>query len=148
MPLPPRVCGTRADEMALVEWPAPQKEAFLQMQFEAQRTHYRTYYPQAQYYVIERAGQPLGRMIVDRSDRTIRLMDIALLPEYRHAGIGSGLIKALLVEADRAGKPVQLHVEPFNPARQLYERFGFVKTGEVSFYLEMTRPPKVVEYAG
>ena len=32
---------------------------------------------------------------------------------------------ALLAYADRLGRPVSLHVEPFNPARRLYERLGF-----------------------
>ena len=140
--------STRADEMALVDWNAAQKEAFLKMQFEAQRQFYLANYPEAIYYVIERAGQPVGRMIVDRSDKTIRLMDIALLPEHRNAGIGSGLIKELLEEADHANRPVLLHVETFNPAMKLYKRLGFVKSGELSFYHEMTRQPRGVEYAG
>ena len=130
-----------------MDWSAEQKEAFVKMQFEAQRQFYLANYPAASYYVIERAGQPVGRMIVDRSQKTIRLMDIALLPEHRNAGIGTNLIKDLLEEADRAGRPVLLHVETFNPAMGLYKRLGFVKSGEISFYHEMTRPPRDVAYA-
>ena len=133
--------STRADEMKLVPWTAMQKQSFLQMQFNAQRQHYSVHYPKAQYYIIEQAGQMIGRMIVDRSENTILLMDIALLPEYRNKRIGSGLINTLLEEADKTNRPVQLHVETFNPAMRLYQRLGFVKTGEAGIYHEMTRQP-------
>ncbi len=136
--------STRADEMNLVDWTTGQKEAFLRMQFNAQRQHYLNYYPSAEYSVIQQAEQSIGRMIIDRSEPTILLIDIALLPEFRNHGIGTTLIQELLKEADDAGRPVQLHVENFNPAMNLYKRFGFVKTAEVSFYLEMTRQPKAV----
>ncbi len=85
--------STRADEMALVNWTAEQKTAFLQMQFNAQRQHYRTYYPAATYQVIAREDVPIGRLIVNRSPDEILLMDIALLPEQRNAGIGTALIR-------------------------------------------------------
>lgn len=139
--------STRAEEMALVNWTDEQKEAFLLMQFNAQRQHYLANYPNAQYYVIDRAGQPIGRMIIDRSGNTVLLMDIALLPERRNEGIGTGLIKELLEEANRTGRPVRLYVESFNPAMNLYKRLGFVKSGEISFYHEMTRQPKAVNHA-
>lgn len=129
--------STRADEMALVPWTEEQKAAFVQMQFRAQRQSYLNQYPLAQYYIIEQGGQPVGRMIVDRSEETILLMDIALLPGYRNKGLGTALIRGLLNEADRAHRPVRLHVETFNPALHLYERLGFRSIGESGIYLEM-----------
>ena len=139
--------STREDEMRLVDWDDAQKQAFVQMQFEAQRQHYIITFPEAQYFVIEQEGQPIGRMIVNRSKNTILLVDIAILPEYRNAGIGTRLIEELLEEADRSHCSVQVHVEIFNPAMNFYKRLGFVKTGEISVYHEMTRPPKVRTYA-
>ncbi len=133
--------GTRADEMALVDWTAEQKEAFVRMQFNAQRQHYQTYYPEAQYQVIQCDGGSAGRLIVDRSGPAVLIIDIALLPEYRNAGIGTSLMKDLLAEASGAGRPVVLHVETFNPAMKLYLRLGFVKTGEQGIYHEMTWTP-------
>ncbi len=134
--------STRAEEMAVVPWTAEQKRGFLEMQFNAQRRSYQVQYPHAEYYVIQRDGLPIGRIIVDRSQQAILLMDIALLPEYRNHGIGTSLIRQLLDEGDRSGRPVQLHVEGFNPAMRLYTRLGFVKTGEVGIYFEMTRQPE------
>jgi len=138
--------STRAEEMALVAWTSEQKQSFVQMQFDAQRRYYLTHYPQAENYIVQKDGRPIGRMILDRSQRPILLMDIALLPAYRNEGLGTTLIESLLEEADRMRRPVQLHVESFNRAMRLYKRLGFMQTGEVGIYLEMTRQPKVDVY--
>jgi GNAT superfamily N-acetyltransferase len=104
--------STRADEMALVDWSAEQKAAFLHMQLQAQTTHYRAYYPNAQYYIIQRTTtMPLGRLIIDRSADSILIVDIALLPEYRGAGIGTAIIQQLLDEAAGTHLPIILRVE-------------------------------------
>ncbi len=133
--------STRADEMALVPWTAEQKQAFLRMQFDAQRSSYALEYPHAAWQIIKEAENPIGRMIVNRADDQILLMDITLLPEYRNRGIGTALIQDLMVEARRAGKPLHLHVETFNPAFKLYQRLGFTKVGEVGIYWELAWSP-------
>ncbi len=129
--------STRADELALVGWSAKQKQVFVQMQFNAQRQHYLAYYPGAEYSIILREHTPLGRLIVDRSGVEILLMDIALLPEYRRAGIGAAIIQSLQAEASQAGKPLRLHVEIYNPAQRLYARLGFSKIDAVGIYEEL-----------
>jgi ribosomal protein S18 acetylase RimI-like enzyme len=134
--------STRTDEMALVDWSAEQKEAFLHMQFQAQTTHYRAYYPNAQYQIIQREASILiGRLIVDRSDDSMLIVDIALLPEYRNAGIGTTIIQQLMTEATCTNLPIILRVEFFNPAIKLYSRLGFVKTREIDIYHEMVWKP-------
>ena len=129
--------STRVEEMTLVDWPSEQKTAFLQMQFNAQAEHYRAYYPSATYQIILRDDLPMGRLIVNRSPHEILLMDIALLPEYRNTGIGTGLIRELQDESMRSGRALHLHVEIFNPALRLYQRLGFRSIGESGIYLEM-----------
>jgi ribosomal protein S18 acetylase RimI-like enzyme len=136
--------STRADEMAITGWTAAQQEAFLQMQFHAQRQYYLQEYPSAEYHVIQRDGVDIGRQIVNRTNSEILLMDIALLPEYRNGGIGTALIQDLMAEAEQAGQPLRLHVEFFNPALRLYERLGFTRTGEMGVYFEMERRPAPV----
>jgi ribosomal protein S18 acetylase RimI-like enzyme len=117
--------STRADEMALVPWDDAQKGAFLRSQFELQTHHYRKYYPDAAFLIVELNGQPIGRLYIDRSDHCILLIDIALLPEFRGVGIGGRLMQAVLSEAAAARKVVQIHVERNNPALRLYERLRF-----------------------
>jgi ribosomal protein S18 acetylase RimI-like enzyme len=134
--------STRADEMALVAWNEEQKDAFLHMQFNAQRTHYQKYYPRAEYQVIQRDENSIGRLIVDRSKNPILVIDIAILPEYRNNGIGTALITDLMAEAANLDWAIILHVEVFNPAIKLYERLGFVKTNEQGIYYEMMWRPQ------
>ena len=134
--------STRADEMALVDWSSEQKLAFVQMQFNAQTQHYARYYPEAAYFVILRGQAAAGRLIVFNGREHILIMDIALLPEFRGAGIGSAILRDWMAEARRAGMPLRLHVETFNPALRLYDRLGFKKIGESGVYYEMEWIPQ------
>lgn len=129
--------STRTEEMQLVDWTPEQKQAFLQMQFHAQKTSYLNEFPSAEYSVILNDNVPAGRLIVDRSGDVLRLIDIALLPAHRSFGIGTKLIENLKNEAIETGKCLRLHVENFNPAHRLYERLGFNKVDEFSFYWRM-----------
>jgi ribosomal protein S18 acetylase RimI-like enzyme len=117
--------STRVDELAQVSWTDEQKGAFCRMQFAAQHRHYQEHYAGARWDVIELAGVPIGRLYVARWADEIRIIDIALLSEYRGRGIGSTLIKQVLADGEAAGKPVSIHVEQFNPALGLYQRLGF-----------------------
>jgi ribosomal protein S18 acetylase RimI-like enzyme len=137
--------GTRMQEMALTGWLPTQQEQFLRMQFEAQSSSYRMQFPDADYWVIRCNGVAAGRMIVNRSEDEILLVDIALLPEHSNRKIGSLLMNRLLEEAGQAGKPVRLHVERFNPALGWYERLGFKTVSESEIYLEMIWRPREAE---
>ncbi len=129
--------STRGDEMALVGWDKPQQEAFLRMQFKAQRSSYAMQFPNADYRIIVHDGRAAGRLIVDRSGDDILLIDVALLPEFRNAGIGSALMRQIMAEAAQARKALKLHVEKVNRARRLYDRLGFSTIGDNGIYLEM-----------
>lgn len=133
--------STREDEMALVDWPETEKEAFLQMQFRAQHTYYMEHFRQAAFDLILLAGEPVGRLYLDRRAEEIRIIDIALLTEHRRKGIGGRLLKEILAEGESAGLPVRIHVERYNPALHLYYRLGFEKiSDEGVYYLMEWRP--------
>ena len=111
-------------------WSDDEKRAFLRQQAEAQDAHYRANYTETTYSVIEADGDPAGRLYVARWADEIRIVDIALLPEFRGRGLGSGLLRNLIEESEAVGKPLSIHVEMNNPARRLYERLGFVPVAE------------------
>lgn len=129
--------AARADEVARVPWTEEQKAAFLSMQFEAQRAHYREHYADAAFDVVVVDGADAGRLYVGRYDGEVRVIDIALLPEYRGRGVGTGLLTGLLDEARASGRKVVIHVEHENPARSLYDRLGFVPVETVGPYVRM-----------
>jgi len=133
--------STRFEEMAQWGWDPAQQDAFLRMQFAAQRRHYEAAYDGAEHTIITFDDRPIGRTIVFRSDREILLVDIALLPDRRGAGIGAALVRKLLDEAARTDRPVSLHVTKNNPARRLYERLGFEITADTGVYLRMEWRP-------
>jgi ribosomal protein S18 acetylase RimI-like enzyme len=135
--------STRAHELAMVPWTDEQKAAFIAHQFAAQDVHYRTYYEGASLDVIEVDGESAGRLYVDRGPSDIRVIDIALAPAFRGRGIGSGLLRSLIAEAQETGRRVSIHVEMNNPARRLYERLGFRAVGERGLYVLMEHAPDV-----
>jgi ribosomal protein S18 acetylase RimI-like enzyme len=127
--------STREQELAQTNWSDEQKAMFCRMQFNAQTTDYQRNYPDASFQIIERGGVAAGRLLVLRTDEKIHVIDIALLPEHRGAGIGTKFLRELQAEAKAAGKPLSIHVEQFNPARRLYDRLGFQQIEEKGVYL-------------
>ena len=114
----------------------------MSMQFNAQRQQYDGSYPEAENSIVLRDDHPIGRILVDRKGHDITLVDVALLPEHRNAGIGSALVQRLLAQAIVAKKPVRLHVLKSNPALRLYERLGFSRVSDESMYFEMIFQPE------
>jgi ribosomal protein S18 acetylase RimI-like enzyme len=132
--------SSRADELALVAWSEADRRAFVTSQFDAQDTYYRQMHPEGQFLVILVDGEPVGRLYLDRVDDELRVIDIALLPDHRGRGIGSSLLTWVGAIADSEGRSVTLHVEPWNPAKRLYERLGFASEGLRGIYEFMRRP--------
>jgi GNAT superfamily N-acetyltransferase len=133
--------STRAEELAQLDWPGEAKVAFLEQQFAAQDAHYRQHYTGASFDVVVDDGADVGRLYVDRWEREIRIMDIAILPDFRGRGIGSRLLASLIEESEGSGKPLTIHVERMNPALTWYERLGFRQSEDRGVYLLMERPP-------
>jgi ribosomal protein S18 acetylase RimI-like enzyme len=133
--------ATRTEELARVPMSAEEKERFLRQQFEAQDHSYRSNYPGAEFLIIVVDGKDAGRLYLHRRPDEIRIMDIALLPEYRGRGIGTGLLNRILQEGGTTSRTVTIHVEVFNPAMRLYQRLGFSKVAENDVYWLMEWRP-------
>ncbi|HXS52455.1 MAG TPA: GNAT family N-acetyltransferase [Usitatibacter sp.] len=138
--------STREDELRVLPWSDADKAAFLDMQFEAQRKHYEGAYPRCAFQVVEVDGAGAGRLYVDRTEKDINVLDIALLPRFRGHGIGTTLLGAILEEARASRRTVTLHVEQYNPARRLYERLGFrsLETNGVYERMRWAAPAPVI----
>lgn len=80
--------------------------------------------------IIEFEGRPVGLLKVQRPAGEWHVMQLQVAPEVQGKGIGSALLRAVLDEARHAGVAVTLSVLKVNRARHLYERLGFVVTGE------------------
>ena len=133
--------STRLHEIAGFGWPAAQQEIFLRMQFNAQYRAYEAAYGQAEHQIMEQDGKPVGRIMVLWEKDFALLVDIALLTEHRGRAIGGDLLRDLIEKSTRAGVPLRLQVLKTNPALRLYQRLGFISTGEDQMYIQMERRP-------
>lgn len=126
--------STRADELAPVPWPQEAKDAFLSQQFLAQHSHYQAHYPDAEWLVIERGGERIGRLYIEEWPSQFRVIDISLVAGSRGCGIGGAIFEDVMAVAAAAGKAVSIHVEKNNPARKLYDRLGFRRVEDKGIY--------------
>jgi GNAT superfamily N-acetyltransferase len=131
----------RAEDFAAADLPAPVLDMLLEQQLLAQRRGYALQFPGAISLVVLHHDEPVGRLIVDATGRSWRLVDIVLLPSWRGQGIGGELIDVLARTAQTAkADELCLTVLRTNvAARRLYDRLGFVETGRDDTHIAMAR---------
>lgn len=136
--------STREDEMQqAVGWTDEQKEMFLRWQLQMQRRDYEARFPDADYRLILFKGKPAGRLWVGRTPEQIRLLDIAILPEFQNRKIGGYLLRQLIEESEETGIPLRHMIYKLNTeARRFYERLGFKLVEDDRMYLLMERHPE------
>ena len=142
---------TRADEVRLWGWDEAQTQAFLAQQFMAQQMGYRHQFGAEHDRIVHFDGAAIGRLFVAPVRDALQVVDIALLPAHRGRGIGTQLLRQVLLAAAGQGKSLQLSVLRGNPAQHLYERLGFAVTSQDDLYLELTwgdAPLAALEAAG
>jgi ribosomal protein S18 acetylase RimI-like enzyme len=108
-------------------------------QYDAQHRFYFAAYDTAHYGIIQWTGQPVGRLYVDYRDDEVRVLEIAILPEYRGRGIGRIVMMGLCLEAAMRRKPVRLHVHYLSRAQRFYRQLGF---GEIA----LEGPDRLMEW--
>lgn len=119
----------RAEELAHTNWPVEMRERFLDSQFDLQRTHFTTQFPDCDWLIVLRGrsgatARPVGRLYLDRTATPWHLVDISLVPELRGKGVGSALLAWIMASAPA----IDLHVARDNPrAEALYRRLGFAE---------------------
>ena len=130
--------STRQEELAQTRWSEAEKEEFIALQFKAQHEHYIVHYPDAIWLVVKFNRARIGRLYLEHWPSQHRIIDIALLPEYRGRGFGASMMRDVMDEAADEKKAVSIHVEKNNAARKLYERLGFINTEDKGVYDLMT----------
>ncbi|HEU4766728.1 MAG TPA: GNAT family N-acetyltransferase [Pyrinomonadaceae bacterium] len=134
--------GTRAKELAQVQWEEGQKDAFVRWQFEMQQKEYQARFPDARYDVILVDGVPAGRIWVGADDKQIRLLDIAIMGQFQNRGVGTVLLRQLMDEATRTNKVLRHMVFVLNDnAHRFYERLGFTVIEDLGGYKHMEWVP-------
>ena len=129
--------SSRGDDLTALGWDAERIRKFLETQYAAQQRFFKANYPQGEDRIIMLDTQPIGTIVVDRNELEIRVVDVALLPQYRNSGIGTYLVRELLAEAAEQGKPFHTQVLRSSAAIDLCERLGIVKIGETGSHYQM-----------
>ena len=91
--------------------------------------------------IIRIDGQDAGVIAVEPRIEDLYIALIEILPPFQRRGVGTAIVRQLINTAFSDGLPVSLHVlKTNNPARQLYERLGFVVVQDEGIRYKMTRP--------
>ncbi|MCX6950883.1 MAG: GNAT family N-acetyltransferase [Verrucomicrobia bacterium] len=128
---------TRAEELAAWGWPPAQQEMFLQTQFIARSRGHAAAYPAARGSIILQNEIAVGTCLVSEAGDHVHLVNLALLPEHRGAGLGRSLIESLQSLAAETGRPLRLTVANGNRALRLYARLGFIVTSQDEVNMRM-----------
>lgn len=119
---------THAGLFASAGLPDEQLAPLLAMQWRAQHAGHAHAHPAAVDSIVEVAGTPIGRVLVEWRPAEVHLVDIALLPDWTGRGIGSAVIRDLVERARSRDCAVVLSVARDNlGASALYRRLGFVE---------------------
>ena len=117
--------------------PEAVRAPLIQMQFDLQRSQYRSNAPDAVDWILELEQdgrtEPVGRCYLWQGAAEHRLLDLAILSRWRSQGLGSSVLVRLCADAEQAGVPLRLSVWQANQdALRLYQRHGFVLAGAES----------------
>jgi GNAT superfamily N-acetyltransferase len=118
------VCS-RTDAALLARLPVDERNAFLRRQSQLQDQAFGVRCGSEDHRIVQVGTVPIGRLYVERTAASIRVLDVTLLPEWRGRGFGRRLLESILAEATEARVGVVLQVVKGNRAERLYERLGF-----------------------
>ena len=96
----------------------------------------------AHHSMLELDGRSIGFTCITRPAGEIYLNRIMILPEFQNRGFGTQILREVIERGDCDAVPVRLRVMKVNPAKRLYEREGFVVTGESDTHYMMERSPR------
>lgn len=119
---------------------AAMRESLVEMQFASQTMTYRTRHARARFAIVERAGVPIGRLVVDEgsADEAACIVDIALLPDSRGQGFGSALVAGVVARLRGRVPAVTCTVLWNNEASlRMFRGLGFVHVGGELPYLRL-----------
>lgn len=106
---------------------------------EWQRAEHRKDFAAGLLEIVTMNGIDAGYIYVIRSAQAIKLVDMAIFPEYQGKGIGTHLVKGLLAEARLSNLVVELGAFKTNlSAIKLYERLGFTRVSENNTHVRLS----------
>lgn len=139
--------STREEELSYTTISQIEKKKFINMQFDLRQSDYKKNYKNAEFLIIKRKKQNIGRIVVDEKADTIHLVDIAILKKLRGKGFASLILKQLITNAYKGKKAFKLSVAMDNQnAIKLYNKLGLKVVETKNNYYHMQTSNKEVLY--
>lgn len=126
--------------------PRQQIDLLLAQQYRLQQASYARQWPDARTLIIERAGKGIGKIVLDESATSVRIVDFVLEAAMRGRGYGTAILKAL--QAAAGERRIGLSVDRQNPAaKKLYLGLGFRVNAVSDTHEAMVWPPSALQQA-
>jgi ribosomal protein S18 acetylase RimI-like enzyme len=110
----------------LMPLPKQQVELLIKQQFVLQQSAYATQFPAASHYVIEFAGEPIGKITLNKTEVDFHLIDIIVASRVRNRGYGTHILRSIQNLAEKKKRQLRLSVDQENQrAKKLYLALGF-----------------------
>jgi ribosomal protein S18 acetylase RimI-like enzyme len=102
-----------------------------------QRQHFAAHFDPDHSQIVVTDGRDVGELSVVDRENGVLVSGIYILPEFQGRGLGTTILGDVIEHARMGRRPVSLQVLKVNPARHLYERLGFVISGESETHFQM-----------
>jgi ribosomal protein S18 acetylase RimI-like enzyme len=134
---------TLTEQLAAWSWPEDVRERLLDVQYRIRREGFWASAAECPGTIVLAKKEPVAWYVSAEFDDEIRLVNLMVRKAHRGKGIGSEILRQLLVDSDRSGKRLRLSVATNNQrASELYVRLGFRRTGSDGVHYFMERPAR------
>jgi GNAT superfamily N-acetyltransferase len=140
-----RLFGETQDQLALIRPNQALWETLVEIQYRGRKMSYGENYPAAEDAILCLGSEAAGRLLINRESDCMRIVDVAVLAQWRGQGIGTWALRHCQQQAAETGVRIELTVNPMNRARLLYESLGFRATEEDAMRVAMTWSPAAAD---
>lgn len=107
-----------------------------------QNAGFRRVFDPANQFIIQCGDEAVGYLHTNDDGTAIFLAGLYIDEKHRRRGLGTVIIRDILLHAGKSGKSVHLRVHKPNPAGRLYRRLGFrvVQETEAQFIMRWSPP--------
>ena len=103
-----------------------QIEHVMEMQVTAQNSGYGAMHPDALYFIVEKAGQRIGKLTLGRDGDGARIVDLGFVARAQGKGYGQTLVLAILNACGQSGCPLTVTADLTNAALMAFlKQHGF-----------------------
>jgi GNAT superfamily N-acetyltransferase len=120
-------CARRAGPFERAGVPAPMLENLMSMQFRARKRGFGASHPDAQWFIVEYADEPVGELVLDAGVDTLHIVDITLAPHRQRHGLGPAILRAILHNMAPHAEARALIDLTNAPSRKMFAGLGFAE---------------------